>query len=112
MGKFVGLSIVVLLLTASACARQRTWGGAISDSVCSEMHPFDEHTAPMTDQDCTLRCIKDGAKFVLVSNGKMYAIQNQGYPALAQYAGAVVALTGRMQGDGIVVTNIALGHGG
>jgi hypothetical protein len=110
MGKFQGLSIVVLLLTAPACARQQTWGGTIGDSVCSGMHPFDEHALPMTDKDCTLRCIKDGAKFVLVSNDKMYAIQNQDYPALAEYAGAVVQLTGRLQRDGIVVTNIELGH--
>ena len=112
MGKLAGLSIVVLLLTAPACARQQTWDGTISDSVCSEMHPFDEHAFPMTDKDCTLRCIKDGANFVLVSHGKTYAIQNQDYPALAQYGGAVVELTGRMQREGIVVTNIAPGHGG
>jgi hypothetical protein len=66
----------------------------------------------MTDKDCTLRCIKEGAKFVLVSNDKMFAIRNQDYAALDQYAGAVVELSGRMQRDGIVVTNIELGHGG
>jgi len=40
----------------------------------------------------------------------LYAIQNPDYPALAQHAGAVVQLTGRLQRDGIVVTNIEPGH--
>ena len=39
-------------------------------------------------KDCTTDCVKGDAKYVFVSNGKVYAIQNQDFGALAASAGA------------------------
>jgi hypothetical protein len=54
-------------------------------------------------------CVKGGAKYVFVSKGKVYVIQNQDFGTLAANAGARVQLTGDVDKDGksITVTKIA-----
>ena len=111
MSRFLCLMIGVLLLAIPACAPRQTWTGKLADSSCMGSHPFDEHGAPMTDKQCTLKCVADGAKFVLMSNsGTMYAIQNQSQPALAEFAGSRVDVTGHMDHDALVVSGIELAH--
>jgi hypothetical protein len=89
-------------------AAQQTLTGEISDSMCGASH------AGMGDmgknpKECTAGCVKGGAKYVFVSNGKVYAIQNQYFGALAANAGAKVQVAGDVDKDGktITVTKIA-----
>ncbi len=84
-----------------------TMTGTISDSMCGASHPTEEHGKPMTAKQCTLGCIKQGAKYVLVSEGKVYKISNQNAKDLMKYAGDNVKVTGSMSGDTITVTKIA-----
>jgi hypothetical protein len=46
-------------------------------------------------------CVKGGAKYVFVSEGKVYQLANQSSKTIASHAGQEVKLTGEMKGDTI-----------
>jgi hypothetical protein len=109
----VNILALTALLGFSAFAAEKTWTGAISDSKCGAKHMTGaEHGAKMSDRDCTEACIKGGAKYVFVSKGKVYNIDNQDYAGLPEHAGHTVKLTGEMTGDTIKVSNIVMPGGG
>jgi hypothetical protein len=107
-------------------AAEKTWTGEISDSMCGESHAamWQQHQKAgakekQTDQtsdsqhaaaECTRVCVKEGGKYVLVSEGKVYEVQNQHFRGLQEHAGHAVQLTGELSGDGktIWVSNIAM----
>ena len=109
MKKFLGVLIASTFLSTTA-AFAATWTGKISDSMCGAHHKSSaEHAgAKMTDRQCTEACIKNGAKYVFVSEGKVYSIDNQDYAGLAEHAGHTVKLTGDMTGDSIKVSDIEM----
>jgi hypothetical protein len=78
-----------------------TFVGSISDSMCGA-----KHMMPGTsDRDCTLECVKAGAKYILVDpTGKIYQLSDQKRPE--PFAGSKVQVTGTLKGDTIVVTSI------
>jgi hypothetical protein len=86
-----------------------TWTGKISDSACGVSHAKMRaaHSDLASDKDCTLACIKMGSKYVFVSKGKVFQIQNQNLDDLQTYAGQNVTLTGKLTGDSIEVASIA-----
>jgi hypothetical protein len=101
-----GVLVVVGLFAVAPVAAQgeQTWKGTISDSNCNDKHPAGEHDGKkMTDADCTAVCVKKGAKYVFVSDGKVYKIANQNSKTIAKHAGQQVELTGTMAGDTITV---------
>jgi len=100
------------LLAVIASAAEGTWTGKISDSMCGMSHAkmMEMHKdAKMTDRDCTQACIKAGGKYVFVSDGKVYKIDNQDSALLPMHAGHTVQLTGDMKGDTVTVSNITMG---
>jgi hypothetical protein len=110
VGLVVALAVVV---SVSASAQQKpgeqTWKGTISDSNCKEKHPGGEHDGKkMTDADCTGVCVKKGAKYVFVSDGKVYQIANQNSKQIATHAGHEVELTGTMKGDSITASTLKM----
>jgi hypothetical protein len=94
-------------LLATSCFGA-TWTGKISDSACGVSHAKMRaaHTDLTSDKDCTLACIKSGSKYVLVSKGKVFQIDNQNLDDLQKYAGQNVTLTGKLTGDSIEVSSI------
>jgi len=105
---FVGLLVG---LTSFAFGANQTWTGTISDSVCGASHAkmIAEHPgANMTDAQCVAACVKAGAKYVFVMDGKVYNIANQEYPGLAKDAARTVRLTGVMNGDTITISKLAM----
>jgi hypothetical protein len=105
---YIGLLVGV---GALAQAAEETWTGKISDSMCGASHAkmAAEHTdAKMTDRDCTLACVKSGGKYVFVSGGKIYNIENLDLALLQEHAGHTVRLTGEMKGDTITVSKIVM----
>jgi len=91
-------AVVTSVLGAmSLLAADQTWTGTISDSMCGATHKkMAEHgTDKMSDRACTMACVKDGGKYVLVSNGKVYKIDNQDFAALAEHAGHAVKICAR-----------------
>lgn len=101
------LALATIVATVPACTAAQTWTGMISDSMCSVYHEWDEHSLPMTEKECTLTCVKGGAKYVLQAEGRTYQIENQDHPALAEHAGGAVQLTGRMANDTITVSRVS-----
>ena len=104
------IRIVMAGAFLTAIASAATWTGKISDSMCGAHHMTTaEHgKAKMSDRECTEACIKKGGKYVFVSKGKVYKIDNQDYAGLAEHAGHTVKLTGDMTGDTIKVANIEM----
>jgi hypothetical protein len=107
---FTLFAAAVLMAAAPAIAADKTWNGSISDSMCGAKHPGAEHEGKkMTDADCTKACVNEhGAKYVFVSGGKTYKIENQDFAALKDHAGHKVALSGEMKGDSITVSKIEM----
>ena len=92
-----------------APAATMTMAGMISDSMCGASHAKMTAGHPnMTDRDCTLACAKAGAKYVFVSDGKVYQIANQNQPDLAKEAGDKVSLTGDVNGETITVSKVMM----
>jgi hypothetical protein len=104
-------SLLLALLPLSAVGATKTWTGKISDSMCGVNHQMvKQHeqkgeisaTASKADKDreCTLACVKDGGKYVLVSQGKVFELSNQDFAGLQEHAGHTVKLTGELTSDG------------
>ena len=108
----LSIAVIASILGAiGASAADQTWTGRISDSMCGVKHnTAAEHGGKkMTDRECTLACVKDhSAKYVFVSNGKVYNVSNQDFAALQEHAGHTVKLTGEMSGDTITVSKIVM----
>jgi hypothetical protein len=109
MRSVLGVLVVVgaFAVVPVAAQTEQTWKGAISDSNCNGKHQAGEHDGKkMTDADCTAVCIKKGAKYVFVSDGKVYKIANQKSETIARHAGQQVELTGTIKGDTITAKTI------
>jgi hypothetical protein len=108
---FYGVLCGVLVLggASMAFAADQTWSGKISDSKCGATHSSTEHDGKkLSDRQCTAACIKGGAKYVFVSDGKVYNVDNQDFAGLPVHAGHSVKLTGEMTGDTIKVSKIEM----
>jgi hypothetical protein len=90
----------ILLSAGAAFSAQQTWTGQITDSMCGKDHSMMQHGGKkVSARDCTLECVKAGAKYAFVSNGAVYEIQNQDLKDLTVHAGHTVKLTGEMSAD-------------
>jgi len=59
-----------------------------------------KHMMGGSAKDCTLECVKGGAKYILVDpSGKIYQLSDQKQPGAV--AGAKVKVTGTLKGDTI-----------
>lgn len=98
------LTMLGLLLAAgmALAASPKVFTGSIGDSMCGAKHMM----PGASDKDCTLGCIKEGAKFILIDpSGKIYQLSDQKKPV--EFAGAKVKVTGTLSGDTINVESIA-----
>jgi len=98
----------LLILSLSTSAADKTLTGKISDSMCGASHAKMAAAHGGTDRSCTLDCIKAGAKYVFVSGGKVYSIDNQDFADLQKDAGRTVRLTGDVNGDTVTVSKMAM----
>jgi hypothetical protein len=98
-----GLLLAVgLSLAAPGNDPAKTFVGSIGDSMCGAKHMMPGES----DKDCTLGCVKEGAKYILIDpSGKIYQLNDQKTPQ--QFAGAKVKVTGTVSGDTISVASIA-----
>jgi len=108
MKRTLAIGMFCSLSALSVGAAPQTLTGQISDSMCGKSHSAmgDMGKNP---KECTLACVKGGAKYVFVSGDKIYDIKNQSFAALAANAGESVQLTGNVAEDGktITVTRLA-----
>lgn len=93
-------AVLMVAGLALASPKQQTFAGTISDSMCGASHMMQGSA-----KDCTLKCVKDGSKFVLVDpKGKVFQLSDQKAPRA--FAGANVKVTGALTGDTIAVKSI------
>ena len=103
----VAAGVALLLVGAVFVLRPSTVSavGVIGDSHCGPAHRYTALNQA-NNRTCTLRCVARGARFVLVSEGKVVTIANQDFPDLAAFANEQVQLTGRMTDKGMTVTRV------
>ena len=102
---FVGA--IAFATTVGTIAADQSWTGQISDSKCGVSHMPAEAGKKMSDRECAQLCVKNGAQYVLVSEGKVYKLTNHDAD-LAVHAGHPVTVGGNLTGDTIRVSTIAL----
>lgn len=103
MKKFALLTAVVLALATFAWAdhhKAASWTGTVSDSHCGAKHAEASDAAT----GCVNGCVKGGAKYILVSDGKVYELDAQ--DKFAPYAGKSVKVTGELKAAAITVTSV------
>lgn len=107
IGTIVALAVLGSIPASAQGAREQKWTGRISDSMCKEKHPAGEHEGKkMTDATCTDVCVKKGAKYVFVSEGKVYQLTNQSSKTIASHVGQDVLLVGELKGDTIAASRM------
>ncbi len=103
---FAVLAIAVLAVFAFAQGKKsagQRFTGVVTDSTCGEKHTM----MPGSDAECTRECVKAGAKFALLARGgHLYFLQGKS-AELDQLAAQKVIVTGRLDGNTIVVTSVA-----
>ena len=105
------LCILVAVTSLSVCClgAEQSWIGKISDSICGAQHKgaSQSSSAKPSDADCTVACVKKGAKYVFVIRDKVYQIENQDLAGLPDHAGQSVRVTGEMTGETIKISQIS-----
>ena len=111
MKKIAYLGLVILLSAGLSFAtpnkgESKTFVGNISDSMCGLKHMM----PGKSDKECTLECVKAGAKYVLADTvaHRVYQLSDQTKPE--QFAGQKVKVTGALQGNTITVESIVAAH--
>jgi uncharacterized protein DUF5818 len=82
-------------------AQAQTLTGVVSDSNCGAKHSEASDDAAA----CVKKCVTGGAKYVLVSGGKVYQLDAQ--DKFADWAGKSVKVTGTVKDDTITVSDVA-----
>lgn len=85
---------LVLTFVLSSSASQTTVTGILTDDMCTKKHmmPGKRNT------DCVRECIKHGAKYVVVSRGRILNLQGD-KSTLSELAGKKVTITGDLNGN-------------
>lgn len=98
--RFAAVIVVVLFAGALAMAGDGSWTGYITDSKCGAKAAHEGAV------ECTVKCIKEGAKYVFVndSDKKVFAIDDQ--EKVAAHAGHHVTVKGSVEGDNLKLTSI------
>jgi hypothetical protein len=108
--KGMGIKSLALVGVLGVCApafAASTVTGVISDSVCGASHDaMTKGGTTATDKQCTNGCVQQGAKYVVVENGKVLQVANQDFKELPTFAGDHVRVTGDIKGDTITITKI------
>jgi hypothetical protein len=102
MKKFV-LAAFLTSSLYSVAALADTMSGVISDSHCGAKH----NTASAANEKCVNGCLKGAAKPVLVSDGKVYQLDEASQSKAAALAGKSVNVDGKVDGDTVTVSSIS-----
>ena len=105
MKKALLLAISLLVFGCLAYSADKTFVGTVSDEHCGAKHA----TASADAAACVEKCVSGGAKYVLVSKGKVYQLDKQ--DDFKGMGGTSVKVTGSLSGDAITVTKVAAAGG-
>ncbi len=98
------LTVVLMLAFVgafAAFAQQQSLTGVLTDSMCGATHMAKDKTPA----ECTQMCVKDGMKYALAADKKLYTLD--GHEAeLAKLAGQKVTAKGTLKGDTVTVESV------
>lgn len=80
-----------------------TFSGLVTDDHCGPRHDMG---SAKTSAECTLACVRNGAKFSLVDGDKRYTLEGDSQE-IEKVSGLRVTVQGSLQGDTITVHSIA-----
>ena len=99
-GLFAAL-ILVLGGTVAIAQQQQAFTGTLTDSMCGTSHMAKDKTPA----ECTRMCVKDGMKYALAADKKLYTLE--GHDAeLSKLAGQKVTVKGTAKDDTITVQSV------
>ena len=100
--KIVMLVVTVLALTCMAWAagKGKAISGVVSDEHCGVKHA----TASADAAGCVEKCASGGAKYVLVSGGKVYSVEPQ--DKFKGMGGKSVKVMGSKKGTAVTATSV------
>jgi len=101
MKKLALLVFTILVFGSLSWAGSKTFVGTVSDSHCGMQHA----TASDAAAQCVEKCVSGGAKYILVSKGKVYQLDAQ--DKFKGLGGKSVTVTGTIKGDSITVASVA-----
>ena len=85
-----------------AFAQQQSFNGVVTDSMCGAAHMAKDKTPA----ECTRMCVKDGMKYALAADKKLYTLE--GHEAeLSKLAGQRVTVKGTLKGNTLSVQEVA-----
>ena len=110
--RVLALALVVAAVALGSLSTQlraadKKWTGKLSDSMCGAAHG-ENGGSIAKDHDCTVKCVKGGAQYVLVVGDKIYKLADQKNPALEQGAGHTVEITGTLKKDTITIVMLSM----
>ena len=103
--RIVLATFTVLVFGCLAWAADETYTGTVSDSHCAAKHA----TASDAAATCVEKCVSGGAKYVLVSKGKVYQLDPQ--DKFQGMGGKAVKVMGSLTGDTLAVSSVSGAEG-
>lgn len=103
--RLVGLVFGLLAGASMAFGAGKAVYGTVSDAGCGAKHAVASKDA----EACVEKCVAGGAKYVLVSKGKVYSLDAQ--DKFAGMGGKKVKVTGTTSGDAITVESVEAAGG-
>ena len=98
------ITMVGLMLFAFGClgwAQSKSFLGTVSDEHCGAKHA----KAGAAAEGCVEKCVSGGSKYVLVSHGKVYQLDDQ--DKFKGMGGKAVKVTGTLNESTITVSDVA-----
>lgn len=99
--KLLAILTLVLMFVLSVFASQTTVTGILTDNMCTKKHMM----PGKPNADCVHNCVKHGAKYVVVSDGKVIEVTGN-EEQFHELAGRKVKLTGEARGKTFAVAAI------
>jgi hypothetical protein len=96
------LTLLFVVAAPSFAADATTVNGWVSDSKCGVKG------ANAGAADCTKKCLKEGAKMVVVTDGDQKILTVENPDALQEHIGHHIAVTGHVDGDKIHVESVKM----
>jgi len=98
-----GLIIFAALCGVPAMAATTTLTGVITDDMCGAKHTM---MPGKSDAECVRACVKSGAKFAVMADGKMYVLAGKA-TELNALAGKKATVSGELKGNILTVSTVA-----
>ena len=100
--KLTAVLMLAFVGAFAAFAKQQSLTGVVTDSMCGATHMAKDKTPA----ECAQMCVKDGMKYALAADKKLYTLE--GHEAeLAKLAGQKVTVKGTLKGDTLSVQEVA-----